>query len=1640
MSHQDAGRGSRTGASETNRAPVSYRVVGVNYRLIGTALGLLLVAGIGSYFARRFFIDRNANQLLTQARKLAEERQIPEAISKITQFETLKKGDRDAALLSASLLKQSDQGIRTPWRAVSDLLSNALIVRPNDPELLRESLLLASKMEDWGSVINQYVPLLEEDMVTNPTVLKAALVSYSQSNEPDALVQACLKAIDAKIPSVVPYQGLVGQLETKKTPPSAVAELKRRYPGAARPSENQDGRPATAMPADLAPLCQAILDEMLTNLPPEEQAEARSLRARFQAMEGNLVATKLEIEKGLVTSPDSGPLREFSLSLALADLDQARRAQRSRTDVSALEAKAIAAAQRWSECPGLAHADGLFALGRQQWMAGNTLEAWTALREADQFVFEQPVPEDDSFESAERMRALQLNLRRTALLVIPELKKRLPDQRDQLLAWQEEIRDWVTKQKLPATWLELFDATEDFAQEKWALAAEKLEKLRPGLVFDKGQEQRERREVDLRLAACQQRLGNPDAQIAALKRGLEIDPTWVDGQLALVQALASVGRTDEARDLGMTAQKSLPEGDIRSLKLELRRLVGQPNNEQNLRGFLARLDASAPNDGAPSDEFVELRTNTLWALQEHDQARTFLAGLVEKQGPTPELTYLQALAELSGRPSAEGARELREFLARRGGEVGSDSGRLRTLKAELALREAVAEPGAALKAQAENLDRLPEGDRIPLLLSLASLAFTQKAGNAAFDLMGRALEMAPNDVSVLWMATTMQQQSGGDRDSVAKLQARLEEIEGSGGPHASFARGLDHRLKIRRLLVKARETKIKPPAEEINGLLEQARKEFRQALKGRPSWREAHTQLAVCEWELQNEDAGYEQASQAFELGERSPPIMAGMVQYLDSRRRDSELLSLLSRAREKGGATPEVLLRGGVDAMTRSGDVAGALNLLREVNQRTTGDGVYEAVLMISRNEDLPRAERLLRDGLEGDFRQDLAVTSLVRLLIRQKRADEVEPVLKLAEEKVQDVPPGNRALVLASCYEAMGDLEKADELLSSAAGDDPSRRVAFRAHQDFLIRHRRFPRAIAMQQRALKWAQENGEEVDEDEKLRMGSLTADAARTYADFEAGIELITGGKPLKQLSVDALRTLLRVYPRSSLKSDRERAIATLEELGRRVSLTENEQLLRAFLFNEAGKWSDAWVLYKELMQTDPDNAELLSTFVQAAASQKDPQPALLNDMERAVNTLLANEASSFRTAAARARWMTAAKREAEAIPVLERFLNRLNSVEVDSMFEELLRMRQAGYSRELIAEKATERKDPYASNVIAVAAQLLADPTTAPELRKALGSYFEEEDVAQRVRDSMKLSIAEMYESIGALDLAEQVLLEVRKGWTGPGLEIVLAGFYSRHERSEQAIRVVEGLKNVPDAVVAQIGVGVLRAAKVNAEQARPFEERMLKMRSDSADASGNVWQVSTLALTDLYDHLARFDDAAKLHRELLAKNPNNVIALNNLAWLLAFSERSTDREEAAKLVSEAVRLAGPVAELLDTRGVALMQIGQAEQAIATLQTAIKESPTPSNHFHLAVAQLRAKRRPDARQSFEKAIALGFDAEKIHPLEAPLLAELRAGLDLATRTPVGPPRVQLVTRDTRSLLSTSGCRLPVGPRASRLRG
>jgi tetratricopeptide (TPR) repeat protein len=150
------------------------------------------------------------------------------------------------------------------------------------------------------------------------------------------------------------------------------------------------------------------------------------------------------------------------------------------------------------------------------------------------------------------------------------------------------------------------------------------------------------------------------------------------------------------------------------------------------------------------------------------------------------------------------------------------------------------------------------------------------------------------------------------------------------------------------------------------------------------------------------------------------------------------------------------------------------------------------------------------------------------------------------------------------------------------------------------------------------------------------------------------------------------------------------------------------------------------------------------------------------------------------------------------------------------------------------------------------------------------------------------------------------------------------------------------------------------------------------------------------LLLVSFLEIQGRYDDAEKLYGDVIAKDPNNYVALNNLAWLLAL--RGHNADEALKLISRAMEIAGPLPELLDTQAVTYMALGDAEKAVQVLQQVMKEKPSAASSFHLAKAQLMGKNRPGAQGAFDQAEKLGLKPDQLHPLEQADYMQLRADL------------------------------------------
>ena len=106
-----------------------------------------------------------------------------------------------------------------------------------------------------------------------------------------------------------------------------------------------------------------------------------------------------------------------------------------------------------------------------------------------------------------------------------------------------------------------------------------------------------------------------------------------------------------------------------------------------------------------------------------------------------------------------------------------------------------------------------------------------------------------------------------------------------------------------------------------------------------------------------------------------------------------------------------------------------------------------------------------------------------------------------------------------------------------------------------------------------------------------------------------------------------------------------------------------------------------------------------------------------------------------------------------------------------------------------------------------------------------------------------------------------------------------------------------------------------------------------------------------------------RYADAQTLYRKVLAADPKNVMAANNLAVLLALHQKAP---EAVELSRQAIDHAGPLAPLLDTRGTAYLSAGQTEHAVGDLEEAVAQQPSAPRYYHLRgpIGRRRTAARP----------------------------------------------------------------------------
>ncbi|MDA1014439.1 MAG: VanZ family protein [Planctomycetota bacterium] len=185
----------------------------------------------------------------------------------------------------------------------------------------------------------------------------------------------------------------------------------------------------------------------------------------------------------------------------------------------------------------------------------------------------------------------------------------------------------------------------------------------------------------------------------------------------------------------------------------------------------------------------------------------------------------------------------------------------------------------------------------------------------------------------------------------------------------------------------------------------------------------------------------------------------------------------------------------------------------------------------------------------------------------------------------------------------------------------------------------------------------------------------------------------------------------------------------------------------------------------------------------------------------------------------------------------------------------------------------------------------------------------------------------------------------------------------------------------------AQISVAMLAGGEWSDENWNEIE-RLLEAATKKRSASIPL----RIAMADLHSLRGRLDQAESLYRAILKGDSDNVIALNNLAWMQGVSGRNSN--EGRQLIERAIEKAGLTHQLRDTRACILLAEGLAPEALGDMESVIDEAPTSHAYFHQALILGKLERWNEARDSFRQAQESGLNLKRLHPLERDAYGDL----------------------------------------------
>ncbi len=155
----------------------------------------------------------------------------------------------------------------------------------------------------------------------------------------------------------------------------------------------------------------------------------------------------------------------------------------------------------------------------------------------------------------------------------------------------------------------------------------------------------------------------------------------------------------------------------------------------------------------------------------------------------------------------------------------------------------------------------------------------------------------------------------------------------------------------------------------------------------------------------------------------------------------------------------------------------------------------------------------------------------------------------------------------------------------------------------------------------------------------------------------------------------------------------------------------------------------------------------------------------------------------------------------------------------------------------------------------------------------------------------------------------------------------------------------------------------------MNAKRFPAAEKVLVEARAAFPDDPTPVFQLGAV-----FERQKRFADAERMFRQVLAKDPTHVLALNYLGYMMA--DRGEHLDEAVALIRKALERDPENGSILDSLGWACFRKNRLDEAETYLRKAAARQPTNSTiQDHLGDLLYKRSRFDEAVAAWQRALA-----------------------------------------------------------------